>query len=161
MTKLSALFLASLAVLPLCADDNPDYISYDGQTVVGQQQPSYVTTINLDGSTNVWTAADLVAALQLLNRKYHREVEHPSGRVAWHGELVREEVDTEREVKREIHEDGTVFEIPFRARSKSAPKPATLNADGVPVALARARERREAEKATTNTVTVVTAPSTP
>ena len=161
MTKLSALFLASLAALPLCADDNPDYISYDGQTVFGQQQPAYVATLNLDGSTNTWTQADLVAALQLLNRKYHREVESAAGRQAWHGKMLREEVDTEREVKREIHEDGTVFEIQFRARPKSAPKPATLNADGVPVALAAARERREAEKASTNTVTVVTGPSTP
>ena len=47
------------------------------------------------------------------------------------------------------------FEIPFSSPNTATPKPATLNADGGPVALARARERREQEKSTTNEVTVI------
>lgn len=119
-----------------------------------------VTTLLSDGSTNEWTQADLIAALQLLNRKYHREVEKPTGREAWHGKLIRQEVDTEREVKREIYEDGTVFEFPFEKRSAPAPK-TTLDADNIPPGLAAARKRRAQEKATTNIVTVTVGPATP
>ncbi len=157
-TKLAIILLAALAALPIAtraADTDP--LVYT-EPVAGEPValPLVVAeTINEDGSTNVWTQADLVAALQLLNRKYHREVSTPGGRQAWHGKMVREEVDLERAVKIETHEDGMAFEIPFSSPKKATPKPATLNADGVPVALARARERREQEKATTNQVTVV------
>ncbi len=113
-----------------------------------------LTTLLSDGSPNTWTQADLVAALQLLNRKYHREVEKPAGREAWHGKLVRQEIDTEREVKIETYEDGTVFEFPFEKPSRPKPK-TTLDDNGVPPALAAARRRRQEEKATTNIVTVV------
>lgn len=122
---------------------------------VAEEPPQIVTTLNEDGSTNTWTQADLVAALQLLNRKYHREVATPSGRQAWHGKTVREEVDLDRAVKLETHEDGMIFEIPFSAPKKATPK-TTLDESGVPPALTAARERRKQEKATTNIVTVVT-----
>ena len=59
-------------------------------------------TLFEDGTTNVWTAADLQAALGLLNRKYHREVRRPDGRRAWHGELVRQVIDTNNLQKIEI-----------------------------------------------------------
>ena len=123
---------------------------------VAEETPQTVAiTLNEDGSTNTWTQADLVAALQLLNRKYHREVATPSGRQAWHGPTVREEVDLDRAVKLETHEDGVIFEIPFGTPKKATPK-TTLDESGVPPALKAARERREQEKATTNIVTVVT-----
>lgn len=117
-----------------------------------------LTTLLSDGSPNTWTQADLVAALQLLNRKYHREVEKPAGREAWHGKLVRQEIDTEREVKIETYEDGKVFEIPFHKPKTQIDPTGSINPrqwDNVPPALAAARRRRQEEKATTNIVTVV------
>ncbi len=50
--------------------------------------PIVAETLFEDGSTNTWTAADLQAALGLMNRKYHREQETESGRVTWHGKRM-------------------------------------------------------------------------
>lgn len=149
MKKLAFLLALAIALLALPS------IAEESTT----EEP-VLTTLLSDGSPNSWTQADLVAALQLLNRKYHREVERPDGRAAWHGKLVRQEIDTEREVKIETYEDGTVFEFPFTKPSKPKPK-TTLDDDGVPPALAAARRRRQEEKATTNIVTVVVGDSNP
>ena len=51
-------------------------------------QSVVVATLFEDGSTNTWTAADLQAALGLMNRKYHREQETDAGRLAWHGKRM-------------------------------------------------------------------------
>ena len=110
-------------------------------------------TLFSDGRTNTWTQADLIAALQLMNRKYHRDCETSSGRHAWHGKLVAQSVDTNALVKTETYADGTVFTFPFAEKTAAKPK-TTLTTRGVPVALAAARQRREAEKAQTNVVTV-------
>ena len=110
-------------------------------------------TLFADGRTNTWTQADLIAALQLMNRKYHRDCNSPSGRNAWHGKLVAQSVDTNELVKTETYEDGTTFTFPFMEKTAVRPK-TTLTSSGVPAALAAARQRREAEKATTNVVTV-------
>lgn len=141
MKKLSILFAASLAVSATFADD------------------AIVTTLFSDGSTNTWTQADLVAALQLMNRKYHRDVENPNGRTAWHGKLVMQEIDTNRLVKIERYADGTEFEFPFEPPKPKTPAP-TKSAN-VPARLAEARARRQAERETTNTVTVVVTPDQP
>ena len=50
--------------------------------------PIVAETLFEDGTTNTWTAADLQAALGLMNRKYHREQETESGRVTWHGKRM-------------------------------------------------------------------------
>ena len=120
------------------------------------------TTLFSDGSTNTWTQADLVAALQLINRKYHRDCERGEGRRAWHGRMVREVVSTNGEeiVKTEIHEDGQTFTFPARTRSAAANVAAakarlkTTMSKGVPTALAEARARREQEKNTVSNVTI-------
>ena len=44
------------------------------------------STLRADGSTNTWTAADLQAALGLMNRMYWRDMENDAGRQRWHGE---------------------------------------------------------------------------
>lgn len=117
-----------------------------------------------DGTPNTWTLADLQAALGLLNRKYHREVERPEGRRAWHGKLVREIVDTNGLEKVEVYEDGSRFTFPFVLRdspaaisNRNAQLKVTMS-KGMPKALAAARARRMDEKATTNIVNVVTGP---
>lgn len=119
------------------------------------------TTLFSDGRTNTWTQADLVAALQLLNRKYHRDCESPSGRAAWHGKMRESVVTNGTElVKTETHEDGKVFVFRSRRRppavavSNFNARLRTTMSKGVPRALAEARARRQAEKAATNVVTV-------
>ena len=121
-------------------------------------------TLFEDGTTNVWTAADLQAALGLLNRKYHREVKRPDGRKAWHGELVRQVIDTNNLQKIEIYADGTQFTFPFVVKDSPAAisnrnaQLKTTMSRGVPAGLAAARLRRAEEKATTNIVNVVVQP---
>ncbi len=117
-----------------------------------------------DGKTNTWTLADLQAALGLLNRKYHREVERSDGRRAWHGRLVSETVNTNSMEKVEVYEDGARFTFPFEVKdsqaaisNRNAKMRVTLK-NGVPKALAEARLRRVDEKAETNIVNVVTGP---
>lgn len=118
------------------------------------------TTQLEDGSTNTWTQADLVAALGLLNRKYHRDCEGAGGRKSWHGRLTKEVVDEDAETKTEVYEDGTTFVYKFR---KVTPQQAVkdynnrlnVKTNGVPASLARARLARAKEMQTTNTVSEV------
>ena len=115
------------------------------------------TTLKSDGSTNVWTQADLVAALGLLNRKYHRDCETSTGRRAWHGKLKKEIVNTNDLTKTEIYEDGTSFSLPAKIITPSkavaaANKNRLANTNGIPARLAQARLLRAQEKATTNVV---------
>lgn len=130
----------------------------------GSPETPIVTTLLSDGSTNVWTQADLVAALQLLNRKYHRDCETPSGRAAWHGKRVSHVTDANAFTVTEIYADGTVFvdaapvETPSQSVAKHNSRLTTTMTNGVPDRLARARMMRHEEKATTNTVTVVVTP---
>ena len=121
-----------------------------------------VETLFSDGSTNTWTRPELVAALQLVNRKYHRDCETPSGRRAWHGGLKLQTVVTNGTtlVKTETHEDGqsSTFTAPYVppavAVSNSNARLKTTLTKGVPKALAEARLRRLQEQQTTNTVSV-------
>ena len=51
-------------------------------------------TLRDDGSTNTWTQTDLTDALGLMNRKYWRDMESPSGRSQWHGKVVASHLET-------------------------------------------------------------------
>ena len=121
------------------------------------------TTLFSDGSTNVWTQADLLAALQLINRKYHRDCETGEGRRAWHGRLRRETVatnDVGELVKTEYHDDGQTFTFTSRvvtaavAVSNANSRLSTTMTRGVPRELAKARMRRAQEKAAVSNVTI-------
>ena len=129
------------------------------------EEPVVITTLFSDGTTNTWTQADLVAALQLVNRKYHRDVSTAEGRRAWHGKRVGKEVITTNETgaifKTTTHEDGMTFTDRAKvvtpadsaaAYSASLPKPAMTN--GIPVRLANARLRAAQDKGVTNEVSV-------
>ena len=121
---------------------------------------SVVTTLLADGSTNSWTQADLVAALQLMNRKYHRDVETESGRKAWHGKIVTTVVDTNALVKVTTYEDGTEFRDPFKvitpvASAQARAAQISVHTNGLPSRLAAARLRRATEKAAVSNVTVI------
>ena len=107
MNKTAVLFALALAAALAPLELRPDG---DLSQVVAQ-------TLFSDGTTNTWTQADLIAALQLINRKYHRDCERGDGRKAWHGKLMLQTVVTNGEtlVKTERHEDGTefTFEAPY------------------------------------------------
>lgn len=121
-----------------------------------------VTTRNLDGSMNSWNQADLLEALGLINRKYHRDMQTLEGRKAWHGKVVIEQ-DSERCIKLERYEDGLVITNEWktatsqvekdiesaaeRARKRNAGKPPEV------VELYAARAAAEEDK-TTKVVTV-------
>lgn len=148
-TALFALALAA-ALAPLAL--RPD----------GTDNPVLIQTLFSDGTTNTWTQTDLIAALQLMNRKYHRDCARPEGRKDWHGKLVGQSVTTNGEtlVKTERHEDGTefTFEAPYVppavAVSNANARLKTTMVKGVPKALAEARLRREQEKESVSNVTV-------
>ena len=149
-TPHSALLTLSLALAALCPVSSAQ---------ADDASPVAVTT-NADGSTNTWTMADLVTALQLMNRKYHRDVATESGRVSWHGRLVSQEVDTNALVKVSTYADGTEFRDPWTtitASSAAAAKAAALSVttNGIPARLAAARLRRATEKAAVSNVTVI------
>lgn len=116
------------------------------------------TTQYSDGRTNTWTQADLVQALGLLNRKYHRDCENVGGRRAWHGKLKREIINTNDLTKTEVYEDGTSFTYKFKIKTPiQAVKDynSRLSTNGVPARIAAARLKRMQEKQTTNTVNQV------
>lgn len=128
-----------------------------------QQGDIIATTLFSDGSTNTWTQADLLAALQLINRKYHRDCLQGEGRKAWHGRLTHESVVTNEAgelVKTEYHDDGQTFTFTSRVVTAAANVTAsnsrlkTTMTRGIPAALAEARRRREEEKTTVSNVTV-------
>ena len=153
MKTMKAIFLAVLGIC-IYADYADDPYTQTGAVVA--------TTLFSDGSTNTWTQADLLADLQLINRKYHRDCERADGRKAWHGKM-RETVTTNEVgelVKQEIHEDGQTFTFTSRVVT-AASSVATSNSRltttmtrGVPSELAKARLRRAQEKNTVSNVTV-------
>ena len=55
---------------------------------VSADEPIVAATVRADGSTNMWTQADLQAALGLINRMYWRDQETDAGRRKWHGERI-------------------------------------------------------------------------
>lgn len=81
-----------------------------------------------DGSTNAWTQADLVSALGMVNRKYHRDMGSHQGRTEWHGKLdpARCGIVTNadgRVFRRDVYADGYHFDTPFTERPVSRPLP--------------------------------------
>ena len=62
--------------------------------IVCADDPIVATTLREDGTTNTWTQADLTDALGLMNRKYWRDMESPSGRTQWHGKIVESHLET-------------------------------------------------------------------
>ena len=153
MKTMKAIFLAVLGIC-IYADYADDPSTQTGAVVA--------TTLFSDGSTNTWTQADLLAALQLINRKYHRDCERADGRKAWHGKM-RETVTTNEVgelVKQEIHEDGQTFTFTSRyvtaaaAVSNANSRLTTTMTRGVPSELAKARLRRAREKNTVSNITV-------
>ena len=108
---------------------------------------SIVETIRTDGSTNSWTAADLSDALGLINRKYWRDMQTASGRVSWHGKLVKQNLYSDLKILEEVYEDGFCWtnEIKQAASGLKTTK-------DIPARLKEIQAKRVAEKAKTNVV---------
>lgn len=92
-----------------------------------------VATLKSDGTTNLWTEADLVEALGLLNRRYWRDMEHESGRIAWHGKIAGSSASTvtndagrEKIVRRDVYSDGYVHFV-----TSTPPPKAAVNIDRI------------------------------
>lgn len=95
MMRATYIMMAILAAATLSA----------AETAVPDAVPVAITLFS-DGSTNSWTQGDLQAALQLTNRKYHRDMLKSQGRIDWHGPVVRRVVETNDLRLIEYHEDG-------------------------------------------------------
>ena len=156
MKYLPILAASAILMLALCGELT---------ATAGDPQPTgdpvIITTLLSDGSTNTWTQADLIAALQLLNRKYHRDVQSADGRKAWHGKKVREIVDTNTLEKVTVYEDGMAFTDPAKIvtpadsiATYNAHLPPPVMTNGVPARLAAARLRQRENSSTTNVVNV-------
>lgn len=120
-------------------------------------EDTVVTTLLSDGSTNTWTQTELVSALQLMNRKYHRDVKTAAGRAEWHGKIVKTEI-AEDLTRTTTYEDGTVFvDAPVKARTAGIAQTARILAqtNGVPARLAAARAKVAAEEGATTVMNVV------
>lgn len=55
---------------------------------------------------NGWTQRNIIKALDLISRKYQRDIQSSAGRVNWHGPVVRRVVETNDLRLIEYHEDG-------------------------------------------------------
>lgn len=97
-------------------------------------------TLRADGSTNTWTQSDLTDALGLMNRKYWRDMESPSGRAQWHGKIVESHLETNettRVIQRvDQYADGFVW------REKGSKRRALTPEEAADVAVRRRNARQ-------------------
>ena len=109
-----------------------------------------------------WNAEDVADAIKSLRGLYLRDTQTLEGRRRWHGQKLREVVNTNTLEKTTYYEDGTFFtdqaKVTTAAQSAQAhlaklPKPVMTN--GIPVRLANARIRQRENSTTTNEVVVV------
>ena len=108
------------------------------------------TTLRADGTTNTWTAAELQAALGLMNRMYKREIGTDAGRRRWHGERIGQYILPTGEtnaagravmVRVDLYQDG------FVATQRMVKAHSSLIRDPEAAAKAAAEAKRRAEEA--------------
>ncbi len=127
-----------------------------------------------DGSTNSWTQKDLVDALGLMNRKYHRDMQTETGRRQWHGDKLGQYLMTNDASKViylvTLYADGYAHstlskpvkpadpEAALKAKIEAAKKAEEIKAKweaaNLPPEIAELRKAQR-ESAKTNTITVV------
>ena len=108
-------------------------------------------------------AQQLLHAMKLQMSKYDADMKSQSGRRAWHGKLICEEIHTNELCAVEVYSnevDGAVwrYKLPFKPKetvsSYNARLPRPPMTNGIPARLAAARQRRYAEQTTVSNVTV-------
>lgn len=161
----------TLIVLAACAAHagHAARIDWSGSAAVESCPEAVFAEMRLDdGTTKVWTnSARLDYMMELIERRYCRDIETQQGRVAWHGREVAQTVATNaagRLVMRRAYADGFTFDdearglTPREAASNAVRRVrASLPTNGVPKGLARRRAQAaaRAEPSVTNvTVTV-------
>ena len=115
-----AAFAALVATAP--SPSRADTVMEDGGTNV------VLVTRLADGSANAWTQVDLVDALGMVNRKYHRDMATDQGRRSWHGAIVPEKCTIVtnadgRTFRRDVYADGYFHDTPFTPRPVARPRP--------------------------------------
>lgn len=161
--------MMAVACCALCvarAEVAADYVEGEKSAVL--VTPQVMAAAEFMGSD----LAPMMHALKLQMTKYDLDMKTRSGRMAWHGKLVGEEVYTNELVKVEVYSnevDGAVW----RYKSHFKPKPmvkqlsparrkTTYTTNGIPARLAAARARRADEidggPVTTNITTTANAP---
>lgn len=156
MMRATYILMAILAAATLSA----------AETAVPDAVPVAITLFS-DGSTNLWTQGDLQAALQLTNRKYHRDMLKSNGRIDWHGPVVRRVVETNDLRLIEYHEDGfawtnrwaqprtltpTDWALKAKALRQARAQALAAQTNGVPKILADARQAGLVSMVETNVV---------
>jgi len=132
-------------------------------SAVAETNTTQTLTLENAVAASGWTVEELVAALDLMEAKYNRDVSTASGRIAWHGKKVGEAVDTNTLTKVTYYEDGTTFTdaakitkasdaTSVREANAKLPKPVMTN--GIPARLAAARLRQRENETTVSNVTV-------
>lgn len=118
----SIMAFAAMAALVATAPSpsRADIVMEDGGTNV------VLVTRLADGSTNPWTQVDLVDALGMVNRKYHRDMASDQGRRRWHGDIVPEKCTIVtnadgRKFRRDVYADGYFHDTPFTPRPVRRP----------------------------------------
>jgi len=108
-------------------------------------------------------AAQLLHALRLQMAKYDNDMRSSSGRRAWHGRLVSQEIHTNDLCKIEVYSNEVTgvlwrYRVPMKpvtVAQSNARLTTTVDTNGVPTRLAAARLRRQAEAdASVSNVTV-------
>jgi len=96
-----------------------------------------------------------------VRRVYDNDMKSSSGRVKWHGKMVRQVVDTNTLTSVKIYEDGTAFTDRAKvrtpldsARAATAKLPNPVMTNGVPARLAAARLRQRENETSVSNVTV-------
>ena len=113
--------MAFAAMAALVATAAADIVMEDDGTNV-----VLVTSLS-DGSTNPWTQVDLIDALGMVNRKYHRDMATDQGRRRWHGDIVPEKCtivtsSDGKKFRRDVYADGYFHDTPFTPRPTLRPR---------------------------------------
>jgi len=115
-------------------------------------------TLEAAVSASGWTVEELIAALNLVEAKYNRDVSTTAGRQSWHGNKKSSVLDVSNDVMVVTYEDGTVFRDSQKKNAQQRVAEANKRLSrpvltkGIPKALAEARIRAAANR--TNTVEV-------
>lgn len=157
--------MMAVACCALCvarAEVAADYVEGEKSAVL--VTPQVMAAAEFMGSD----LAPMMHALKLQMTKYDLDMKTRSGRMAWHGKLVGEEVYTNELVKVEVYSnevDGAVwrYRMPFKPVAvKPTTRRTTYSTNGIPARLAAARARRADEidggPVTTNITTTANAP---
>lgn len=93
----------------------------------------------------------MLHALKLQMTKYDMDMKSQSGRKAWHGQYIGEEIYTNELVKVEVYSNevtGAIwrYKMPFKPVDiKPTTRKVTYSTNGIPTRLAEARARRAAQ----------------